>query len=143
MMTESKTVRRSKRIATGMIEFAKQNGAMRGGRPDWYVVAEILAVLARPDLLNDYSASRSVGREKGPWPFLFVDVQEVRRQKHCSILKACEHLSAGYHPHSYSKVINGKQMTFRMASGAWKGKKPTTLRQRYLQHLREWREVYK
>jgi hypothetical protein len=53
-----------RRIRFAMIDFAKRIGAMRGGRPDWYRVAERLAEISKPELLKDGIMTR--GALAGP-----------------------------------------------------------------------------
>ena len=126
-----------------MRELAKQLGAMRGGQPDWYAVAEHLAETARPDLLKDPPLSRRVGRPKENWDGLYDDVRLVMQQKrYRGVLKACKDLSKGYLPRQINwRAPDGTVLKLRAAYGEWKGIKPRTLQQRYQDSLREWKAL--
>ena len=87
-----------KRIKSGMTKFARELGAMRGKRPDWYLVAEHLAGIARPDLL-DSPSNKGPGAPGIDWTMLFFDVDLVMRQKRCTITEACKELCRGYLPY--------------------------------------------
>ena len=130
-----------KRIKSSMLKFARELGAMRGKRPDWYLVAEHLAEIARPDLLD--SPSTGPGRKGNNWFFLVTDVNLVQRQKDCSVEDACGWLVEGYLPHHVTATLpDGTQVKGRAASEKWKGREPENMRQRYYQCLREWRKRY-
>jgi hypothetical protein len=123
-----------RKLRASLVRYAKEIGAWRNGKPDLYALIEHLAQIAKPKLF----AVRSAGRPKGDHQSLRVDVNEVRRQKRCSIFEACEHLSDGYHPHQTVLIMaDGRQVPVRAALGKWKGKKPQTLEQRFYQAMSE------
>jgi hypothetical protein len=125
-----------------MVEFARQIGATRAGKPYWYAVAEHLAAQLHPDILAG-EPGKSPGRPKGRWADLFIDVRETQRRKRCGIEVACGHLSRGYMPWRVTRVIDGKVKTLCVSAGLWKGKNLETLAQRFHQHVRECRETFK
>jgi hypothetical protein len=125
-----------------MLQFAKDIGAMRNGRPDWYAVAERLAPFAAgefPQLLqDDFPVSRPAHRpRKEDWYWLFRDVDLVRRQRNCTVKKACELLAKGEKPYRARYTVSaGERHWIRIQSGAWQGTKAKTLEQRYYEWLR-------
>lgn len=128
-----------------MLQFAKEIGAVRNGRPDWYAVAEYLVPFAAgkfPQLLGDDSpASRPAHRPpKENWFWLVHDVNLIIRQKEgCTVIEACRLLAKGERPHrvfAYNQA--GESREVYIQSGKWRGMKPRTLEQRYYDHLRSW-----
>lgn len=144
-----------------MIEFAEQLGAMRGGRLDWYAVAERLAEIAKPDLLKDPPVSKPVGRPKREtnlsWLYTDVRMMMRRRGRGCTIKKACELLAKGEMPHRIPVTVPpggmniilpdgikaalapGTKFTMRGVMGNWKGKIAKTLVQDYQRARQQWR----
>jgi hypothetical protein len=132
--------KRHKRIRAAMMELAREIGAMRGGRPDWYLVAEHLAEIARPDLLESPPKSnRPTGRPKADGFAIVLDVSAVRREKGCGVVEACKLLAQGELPHRVTAHrLDGTAVKLRVASRQWKNQDPDTLRVSYYKYLREW-----
>ena len=118
----------AKRIRQAMVDFAKHIGAMRGGRPDWYRVAEALAAIAKPELMKGEAKDTHLGRPKNDDDFLAVEVQRVMWTFDVGVREACRRIARGY------KVplptLPGKPPRWTVGS-PWKGTKPGTLEQRY------------
>jgi hypothetical protein len=100
----------AKQIKPGMLRFAKALGAMKNGRPDWYLVAEELAAVAAPELLKgEPVASRPAGRPKSKKPddesdeVLAIEIDYLKwTKKFASLKKACEYLSeSGFYERQY------------------------------------------
>ena len=132
-----------KRIRAAMVELAREIGAMRGGRPDWYLVAEHLAETARPVLLESPPESnRPTGRPKADGYAIVFDVTAVRNEKGCGVREACNLLAQGELPHRVTmRRLDGTAVKLRAASRQWKNQDPHTLRVSYYKYLREWRQV--
>lgn len=132
---------------------------MRGGRPDWYAVAEHVTEIAMPDLLKDPPVSRPVGRPKRTTNYgsLYTDVSLVMRQRPgCTIKRACQLLAKGELPHRIIVTVPpggmnvtlpdgikatlepGTKVTMRGAMGNWKGKKVKTMVVDYQRARKEW-----
>jgi hypothetical protein len=145
-----------------MLEFAKQIGAIRGGRPDWYVLAEHLAAIAKPDLLKDPPVSKPVGRPKREtnlsWLYMDVRMMMRRRGRGCTIKRACELLAKGERPHripvtvppggmnvilpdgTKATLTPGTKFMMRGVMGNWKGKKVKTMVVDYQRARGEWKK---
>jgi hypothetical protein len=144
----------AKQIKPGMLRFAKAMGAMKNGRPDWYLVAEELAAVAVPELLEGEPASRPVGRPKrsDDDTALATEINYLKEtKKFPSLKKACAHLSVSdfYEQRKQRHVITdvardsaGKQLfgpdgevliirkQIKLAN-PWKGIPAETLKRRY------------
>jgi hypothetical protein len=65
----------AKSLKPGLLRFATAIGAVRNRKPDWYLVAEELARIAVPELLEEQPAARQPGRPSlrtatfWPWKF--------------------------------------------------------------------------
>jgi hypothetical protein len=128
-----------RRIRDGMVQFATDMGAIRGGRADWYAVAEHLAETYAPQLLGDLPASRPAHRPRRDWFWLVRDVGLVRQRENCTIQKACWLLAKGK---AFPNVVTlPKGESIRVQAGKWVGMKPGTLEQRYYEWIREWKEI--
>ena len=122
---------------------------MRGGRPDWYRVAEYLAALAIPELLQeDEAMTRGAGRPKNTGEdFLAMEVHRVMTAFNVGVAEACRRISRGDRvplltaPWKVSKDGTAARMKGRfMTKGSpWKGINPTTLESRYWR----WRKAEK
>jgi hypothetical protein len=129
-----------RRIRDSMVQFAKEIGAIRGGRADWYAVADHLAERYAPHLLGDLSASLPAHRPRGNWFWLVRDVGLIRQQQNCTIKEACRLLAKGKaFPNVVTILPTGESV--RLQAGKWRGMKPRTLEQRYYEWLREWKEI--
>jgi hypothetical protein len=130
----------AKQIRQGMLDLAKQIGAMRKGKPDWYMVAEYFAAIAHPELLESPPISRPVGRPKKNRIWLVYDVNLLRLTG-CTIKEACRRLADGECPNRVSwPMLDGTTRTGRMQMGLWTGKKVNTLAVDYQRALEAWRE---
>jgi hypothetical protein len=120
-------------ISSGMKKFAEEIGAIRGGRPDWYAVAALLAETFAPHLLDGAPVSHPPGRPpKENWFWLAHDVELIVRQRGCTVKEACRRLAKGETPHRVRFTDGrGDRRPGRIQSGRWKGTKPLTLEQRY------------
>jgi hypothetical protein len=128
-----------------MQKFAKTIDAVRNGRPDWYAVAEFLVPFAAeqfPELLSDdVPANDGPGRPPKEWYWLAHDVDLIRRQRHCTIKRACLQLAKGERPYLTRVTLgSGERQSVRIQSGKWKGEKPRTLEQRYFEWMRGWKK---
>jgi hypothetical protein len=125
-----------------MLQFAKEIGAIHGGRPDWYAVAELLAETFAPQLLKDGPSSRPAHRpQKENWFWLVHDVELIVRQRGCTVKEACRRLAKGEKPHLVRITVGpGDRRQAQIQSGKWKGTKPRTLEQRYYEWLRSWKK---
>jgi hypothetical protein len=137
-----------------MIKLAREIGAIRNGKPDWYRVAEFFAP---PEFLQGAPASRPVGRPKNEKPddqsdeVLAIEINHLKwTKKFASVKKACEHLSeSGFYERRYvtadvAKDSAGKPLfgpdgkgsviqktkTIKIAN-PWKGVPAATLKRRY------------
>jgi hypothetical protein len=86
----------AKRINPALLNYARRIGAMRNGRPDWYLFAEDLAKISRPDLLEeDGAVTRGAGRPKGDADFLAMEVHRVMWAFSVGVAGACRRISRG------------------------------------------------
>jgi hypothetical protein len=123
-----------------MMQFATKIGAIRGGRADWYAVAEHLAETYARHLLGDLPVSRPAHRPtKENWFWLVHDVRLVRQQRNCTVKQACRLLAKGEAFPNVVTLPTGESA--RIQAGKWMGMKPRTLEQRYYEWLREWKEI--
>ncbi len=118
----------AKRITAAMLEFAKQLGATKNGRPDWYIVAEQLAAIAVPELLYDNGLKKcGSGRRPKNYDFLAMEVHRVMWINNCGVRAACRKIAKG------DKVPlparNGVKRY--IIGGPWKGENPGTLETQY------------
>jgi hypothetical protein len=121
---------------SGMLDLARQLGAMRGDRPDWYRVAEHLAAIVRPDLVD------SSPRESAPpnnWLRLFQDVQFTMWLEKCGTRKACELLVNGHDSRREPlRLADGTWVIIPPVGKTWKGRDSAdALRQRYFEVRRK------
>jgi hypothetical protein len=128
-----------RRIRDGMVQFATDMGAIRGGRADWYAVAEHLAETYAPQLLGDLPASRPAHRPRQDWFWLVRDVGLVRQQQNCTVKQACHLLVKGKTFPNVVTLPTGESV--RMQAGKWMRMKARTLEQRYYEWIREWKEI--
>jgi hypothetical protein len=85
-----------RRIRAALLQFAENIRAIRRGRPDWYVVAEKLAEIGRPELLGDNIMTRGPGRPaKTDNAFLAVEVHRVMWTHGVDVAEACRRISRG------------------------------------------------
>jgi hypothetical protein len=135
----------AKHIKLAMLDFAKRTGAWRGGRPDWYLVAERLAEISKPELLSgDRVATRGPGRPKSDDDFLAMEVHRVMWAFNVGVAQACRRISRGdkvplaTRPWQVSAPTDGGEPSIARQKGryvtkgsAWKGIPATTLASRY------------
>jgi hypothetical protein len=141
----------AKRIRLRMLEFAKRIGAVRGdGQADWYYVAETLAAMLMPELLEeDEVMTRGAGRPRNEDDFLAMEVHRVMWVFDVGVEKACDHISAGTPaplltaPWTLAQDGTPERVSpeKRWAAGGspWQGIKAGTLAQRYWR----WRKAEK
>jgi hypothetical protein len=132
-----------------MATFAKNVGAMRGDHIDWYAVAEILARIAVPELMEDEKmqpgpgAPKKVGL-KNDDDFLAMEIHRVMLASNCAVAVACERISRG------DKVListplwgidsSGKPAKLarvQTVGSPWKEIPPKTLERRYFAWLKK------
>ncbi len=114
-----------KRIKPGLLAFAQGLGAVKGGRPDWYRVAEHLASEFLPELLVGEPDTRGEGRPRSDLDWLAMEVVRVMGVFNCGQKVACRKIARG------DKVpLVGKPNRFTKGS-RWKGENPGTLEQRF------------
>src|SRR5215213_7016317 len=116
----------AKRIRPAMLRFAKEIGAWKGNRPDWYLVAEQLAEIAVPELLSEEPSGRGPGRPPAPErgihdrdDFFAAEVHRVQWSFGCGVKEACCIIAKG------SKKVplptRSGQPKRSITSGPWKG----------------------
>jgi hypothetical protein len=125
----------AKRIKLAMLDFARRTGAMRGGRPDWYLVAERLAEISKPELLaKDGATTRGAGRPKNDNDFLATEVNRVMWIFGVGAGEACRRIARG------DKVPlptrEGKPQRWTKGS-PWAGINHKTLERRYWRWRRD------
>jgi hypothetical protein len=126
----------AKRIKMALVDFAKRLGAMRNGRPDWYLVAEHLAAISNPELLaEDGATTRGPGRPKNGDDFLAMEVHRLMWSFNIGVREACRRISRG------DKVpirkVHGTSTDRWTRGSPWKGTNPGTLEQRYFRWLKD------
>jgi hypothetical protein len=86
----------AKRIRPAMLRYAEILGAMKNGRPDWYHVAEELARIAVPELLQEDSpAGDGPGRPRANFDWLAMEVHRVMAAYDCGVRTACKKIALG------------------------------------------------
>jgi hypothetical protein len=126
----------AKRIKPAMIDFAKRVGAMKNGRPDWYLVAEHLAKISKPELLGENgTTTRRPGRPKNDDDFLAMEVHRVMWAFDVGVREACRRIALGWKV-PIRKVHGLPPGRWATRGSAWKGKHPATLEQRYFRWLK-------
>ena len=129
----------AKRIKPAMLRYAANiPGAIKkNGRPDWYLVAEELAQLFIPELLQeDTVIARGPGRPKGNDDFFAADVHWMMQSAECGVAEACRKLSLG----DQMQVPSRPGTRRYIKTDRYKGKNPDTLEQRYFRWLKREKE---
>lgn len=119
-----------KRVKPEMLAFAKRVGAWRGGRPDWYTVAERLAEISKPELLTEsVMATRGPGRPKNDdEDFLATEVHRVMWAFNIGVREACRRIDRGDKVPLPTRPGKPARWT---AGSPWKGTNHGTLESRY------------
>jgi hypothetical protein len=126
-----------KRIRPGMVAFADKIGAMKGGRPDWYLVAERLAEITLPELLVEQPSGRGPGRPLRGDFLLAWEIHRTMAEYRCSARKACQRITQGKNEKSETwnrlplPTREGLKPRYTVGS-EWREANPSTLYQRYL-----------
>jgi hypothetical protein len=133
-----------RRIRASLLKFAERIGATRGGRPDWYRVAETLAEMFVPELVaEDKTMTRGPGRPKNDDDFLAMEVHRVMLVFDIGVEEACRRISRGDKVPGVRLWSPGKPAQDASTVGSpWKGTKPGTLEQRYWRWKKaeQWRQ---
>jgi hypothetical protein len=109
---------------------------MRGGRPDWYRVAEHLAAISQPELLaEDGATTRGPGRPKNEDDFMAMEVHRVMWSFGVGVREACRRIARGDKV-PIRKVHGAPTGRWVTLGSPWKGKHPRTLEQRYFRWLK-------
>ena len=132
-------------IKPAMVDYAKTIGAMRSGKPDWYLVVENFAQRLYPELLDDDDGR---AKRRGPGrpaltddDFLAAEVHRVRDAFNVSVLKACRSIERGdavplLRPRVERDGTRRKTGLSYTVGSPWQGIKHTTLEQRYCRWLK-------
>jgi hypothetical protein len=124
----------AKQIKPGMLRFAKDIGAIKNGKPDWYLVAELLARIAVPELLEETPAAPLPGRPKlADNDFLAMEIRRVMATSACGEREACRRIARGDLVRSPVSLWRGPgdRVTVYTKGSPWKGQNPLTLEGRY------------
>jgi hypothetical protein len=134
-----------------MLNFARRSGAMRGGRPDWYLVAERLASISNPELVaEDAAVTRGPGRPSKSSDFLAdeddflaTEVNRVMWAFNIGVKEAAKRISRGdkvplsAHAEQRARLSSGRKSGALFTVGSqWKGLTAGQIEGRYNRWLK-------